>query len=188
MSTDTTDSQTMPAAGRAPAAPPAAGYIGALLAVLLIAAGCIAMRDACIAAGWLGGPLWIDAAIDWIDGLEFTGWMIAAGIALVLLGAWMLYSAVRPRRTTALQLDARSAVWIRPADLARAASATAHRVPGVLEATSRATRRTLVITAHTTDPANPDIAAQTQHAVRTSVAQGLANEPNVVVRVRKAER
>lgn len=192
MSTDTvpshphTDQPAMPAEGRAPVAPPAAGYIGALLAVLVIAAGCIALRDAFIAAEWISGPLWVDAAIKWVDGLRFAGWMIAAALGLVLIGGWALYSALRPRRKTAVQLQARSAIWIKTVDLARIATTTADTVPGVLDARARATRRKVVVTVHTTDPANPVIAANTEHTVRATVGDVLAGQPKIIVRARKA--
>lgn len=185
--THRTDPAAVPAAGRAPVAPPAAGYVGAVLAVLLIAAGCIALRDGFIAAGWFGGPLWFDAAINWIDGLTFQGWMIAAGIAAVVIGAWILFSALRPRRATGIRLDAHSGIWIAPVDVARIAARAAQKVPGVLDAHTTATRRTLTVTAHTTGP-NADIKADIETAVADAVTTILAAPPKLAVRLREGDR
>ena len=70
--------------------------------------------------------------------------------AAVLVGAWCVYAALRPRRRTAVAVAARSSVWIAPADLARLASRAAETVPGVLDARSSATLRKITVTAHTT--------------------------------------
>ncbi len=57
--------------------------------------------------------------------------MIPVGVVLAPVGAWWVLAALKPRRRTALALQARSAVWIRPRDLAHLLAATAERVPGV---------------------------------------------------------
>lgn len=177
----------MPATGRTPVAAPAAGFLGLVLAVILIALGVVALRDAIIAAGWLNGPLWIDGTIDWIDGLSFSSWMIPAGIAALLVGLWMVICALKPRRKTAIEVAARSAVWIDPVDLARAASYAAERVPGVLSAQSVATRRKLAITAEVTEASNTSIRTAIETAVRDVVAV-LAKTPKITVRTRTGGR
>ncbi|MFV9427708.1 DUF6286 domain-containing protein [Rhodococcus aetherivorans] len=177
----------MPAAGRTPVATPAAGFLGVVLAVILIALGIVALHDAVIAAGWLNGPLWIDAAIDWIDGLSFSSWMIPAGIAALLVGLWMVMCALKPRRKTAIEVAARSAVWIDPVDLARAASHVAERVPGVLSAHAVATRRKMIITAEVTEASNTSIRTAIETAVRDVLAV-LAQTPKITVRTRTGGR
>lgn len=178
--------KTMPAAGRAPVATPGVGYVGAVLALLLVAAGVVALRDTAVALGWLGGPPWIDTAIDWIDGLRFQTWMIPAGIAAVLAGLGMLLSALTPRRTRVIAVAARSAVWIDPTDLARVASHAASAVPGVLDARSTATRRKIVVTADVVDPNDPSIPTAVDVAVR-DVTEILAAAPKIIVRTRTGE-
>ena len=95
-------------------AAPAAGYVGTLIAVLMLGLGVIALRDSAVSAGWLDGRPWITTVINWIDGLTFAWWMIPAGIAAILVGAWWVYAALRPRRRTALAVTAASSVWIAP--------------------------------------------------------------------------
>lgn len=177
----------MPAAGRTPVAAPAAGFLGLVFAALLFAVGVVALRDAVIAAGWVNGPLWVDAAIDWIDGLKFATWMIPAGIVALLVGMWMVICALKPRRKTAIAAAARSSVWINPVDLARAASHTAHTVPGVLAVRSVATRRKLTITAEVTEASNTSISAAIEAAVH-DIAAVLAEAPKITVRTRTGGR
>jgi hypothetical protein len=115
--------------------------------------------------------------INWIDGLTFAWWMIPAGIAAILVGAWWVYAALRPRRRTALAVTAASSVWIGPADLARLVSRAAEKVPEVLEARSSATLRKLTVTAHTTaEGGATQMKSAVADAVRDSVA-AIVNPP-----------
>lgn len=176
--------KTLPAPGRAPVAAPAAGYVGTLVALLTLAVGVIALRDSTVSAGWLGGRSWITAAIEWIDGLTFTWWMIPAGIASIIVGVWWVYAALRPRRRTAIAVAAQTSVWIAPADLARVASHAAATVPGVLDARSSATLRKIKVTVQiTADSTGNEIKNAVTQAVRDS--GGFLTAPHkVAVRTR----
>jgi hypothetical protein len=140
-----------PTPANAPVAAPAAGYVGTLIALLLLGLGVVALRDSAVSAGWLDGKEWTKTAIGWLDGLSFAWWMIPAGILAIVVGIWWVYAAVRPRRRTAVAVAADSSVWISPADLARVASAAAESVAGVLDARSTATLHKITVTAHTTE-------------------------------------
>ena len=175
----------VPTAGRAPVATPAAGYVGTLIAVLILGLGVIALRDSAVSAGWLDGRPWITTVINWMDGLTFAWWMIPAGIAAILVGAWWVYAALRPRRRTALAVNAASSVWIAPADLARLASRAAETVPGVLDARSSATLRKITVTAHTTaDSGATQMKSAVVEAVRDSAAAIVNPPPKIRVRTR----
>jgi hypothetical protein len=175
----------VPTAGRAPVAAPAAGYVGTLIAVLMLGLGVIALRDSAVSAGWLDGRPWITTVINWIDGLTFAWWMIPAGIAAILIGAWWVYAALRPRRRTALAVTAASSVWIGPADLARLVSRAAEKVPEVLEARSSATLRKLTVTAHSTvEGGATQMKSAVADAVRDSVAAIVKPPPKIRVRTR----
>lgn len=184
--------ETHPVAGtrraaNAPYAPPAASWAGAFIAVALLVAGVIALRDTTIALGWVDGQKWVDSFVDWIDGLRFEPWMVPAGIAAALLGVWMVVSAVRPRRRIALPVTAQSAVWIRPADLAHCATAAATTVPGVLEARSTVTPRKLTVRATVTDADDPALANRIRDAV-APIIDALQRQPKLVVRTRTGGR
>ncbi|MDX1890723.1 DUF6286 domain-containing protein [Mycolicibacterium sp. 050158] len=167
---------------KAPVAAPAAGYVGTLIAVLLLGLGVVGLRDGAVAAGWLDGMSWTASTVGWLDGLSFAGWMIPVGVVAVLIGVWSVLSALRPRRRTATAVNAQSSVWIGPADLARLATAVAEDVPGVLRARSTATLRKITVTAHTTGGSGATgIDAAVADSVRHAVA--ILREP-VKVRVR----
>ena len=89
-----------PAPARTPRAPAAASYTGALLSVLLVAAGVVGIRDGLVAASALNGSLWTTDAVNWLDGLRFAYWMPPAGVLAVILGLVLVLVAVTPRRRT----------------------------------------------------------------------------------------
>jgi len=122
-----------------PVAAPAAATVGVLLALLLPGAGVVGVRDGAVGAGWLHGAYWTRSAAQHIDGLTPQVWMIPVGVVLAPVGAWWVLAALKPRRRTALALQARSAVWIRPRDLAHLLAATAERVPGVTHTSTEGT-------------------------------------------------
>jgi hypothetical protein len=160
-----------PAAASPPVAAPAAGYVGTLIAVLLLGLGVVALRDGAVSAGWLDGKEWTKNAVGWVDGLTFAWWMIPVAIVAIVVGLWWVYAAVRPRRRTAVAVAARSSVWIAPADLARLASAAAESVAGVLDARSSATLHRITVTAHTTaDDGAADVESAITDAVRDATA------------------
>jgi hypothetical protein len=184
-----TDERTKPASGQAPVAAPAAGYIGTFIALIMLSVGVVALRDSAVSAGWFEGRLWISAVIEWIDGLTFQWWMIPVGIAAIIIGLWWVYAALRPRRRTAVAVDAHTSVWISTADLARIASHTAETMPGVLDARSSARPRKVKITADVTvEDADKAIKAAIGDAVRDSLTGFLTSPPKIVVRTRTGGR
>ena len=76
--------------------------------------------------------------------------MIPVGVVLALVGVWWVLAALKPRRRTALALQVRRAVWIRPRDLAHLLAATDGRVPGVTHTSASAKRRRVSVTVDTT--------------------------------------
>ncbi|MEU0494574.1 DUF6286 domain-containing protein [Mycobacterium sp. NPDC006124] len=172
-----------PAPGRPPVAAPAAGYVGALLALLILAAGAIALRDAAVHFGWLTGTAWIDAAVSGLDGLTPQGWMLPAGVVAVLVGLWWIYAAIRPRRRTALEVPASTSVWITKADLARLARAAAGSVPGVLDSRASASLRSVKVTADVTGD-DPTLKAAITTAVADAIGGFTTTTPRITVRTR----
>jgi hypothetical protein len=165
----------LPAAGRAPVGAPPAGYVGTLIAVLLLGAGVIAMRDTAVLAAWLNGQPFTTTVIEGIDGLTVTWWTSPVGLLAILIGLWWIYAALRPRRRTAVPVAAETSVWISLADLARIASAAAEDVPGVLDASSSANLHKIVVTAHTTADAG---SAGAGKQIKTDVAAAVADKLN----------
>lgn len=141
----TADALPLPAAGRMPTATATARYIGVALALVLLAAGVLALREAGVALGWIAGTSWISGAAAMVDGLHSQWWMVPAGVTTAVVGTWMVFAALRPRRKTVVAVDAAGAVWMRPRDVARLASYAAASVPGVEVLCSEATRRKVTL-------------------------------------------
>ena len=172
-----------PAPGRPPVAAPAAGYVGALLALLILAAGAVALRDAAVHFGWLRGAAWIDTAVAGLDGLSPQGWMLPAGVVIALVGLWWIVAALRPRRRTALEVPAQTSVWIAKTDLARLARAAADSVPGVLDSRASASLRTVKVTADVTGD-DPALEAAISTAVADAIGGFTTTTPRLKVRTR----
>ena len=180
---DETDAGTRPgppAAAKSPVGPGVITAVGVLLALGLVALGVVAVHDALVPAALAGGPAWIDSAIDGLDGLEPAPWMVPAGIAMVIVGAWALVIALRPRRSTAIALAARTGVYLRPKDVARIARTSAEDVDGVTSARASATRRAVTLRVRAT--ATGQVAADVRAAVAEALSP-LAVAPKVRVRV-----
>jgi hypothetical protein len=158
--------QPLPSAGRAPTAAPPAAAIAVLLALSMLAAGVVALRDAAVSWGWVQGTRWTDLAITHIDGLRFHGPILGAGALAVAVGAWMIAGALRRRPRTAVALVAPTSVWTPTRDIARIASHTAGTVAGVIHVRAKATRRKIVVTAELADPA---ISAEVKCAITTAL-------------------
>jgi hypothetical protein len=176
-------STARPGARRPPAALPAAAPAGVFLALVLLGLGVVALRDTAVALQWLHGTPWIDTVIHRIDGLRFASTMIPAGIAALAVGVALVISALRPRRSTAVAVTAASSVWISPWELAAVATHAANSVPGVFDARTAATRRTLTVSARVADTKT----AQTKtNDIETAVhaATGIVSSPpKVTVRI-----
>jgi hypothetical protein len=97
------------------------------------------------------------------------------------LGLLCVYAALKPRRTRAVALTARTSVYLDLSDTARVAAAVARAVPGVTTATARARRRKITVRAAST---GADPVAQ-RAAIADTVADALAplaKAPKVRVR------
>ena len=102
---------------------------------------------------------------------------------LALVGVWWVLAALKPRRRTAVALQADSAVWIRPRDLAHLATATADGVPGVTHTSASAKRRKVSVTVDTTSSDTTATRSEVTEAVTDRLA-ALASAPRVKVTAR----
>jgi len=179
--------KALPRAGRAPVGTASAAVAGGVAAVALTVLGAIALRDTAVVVGWIQGSLWIDATVEWIDGLSFQTWMIPAGTAAVVIGLILVIVALTPRRTRVLAVRATSSVWMSTDDLARLATAAAHTVAGVLDVRSDATGRKITVTAQVTDT-DGAVAGEIERAVRRCVHPVIVSDPAVHVRIHTGRR
>ncbi len=184
---NSTDTRLQPVDPKTPLALPAAAFTGPLIAVLVLAAGVVGIRDGILGAGWITGTSWTTAAAEWIDGLAFAGWMIPVAIAAIIIGLFLLLAALRPRRKTAVALTAQTSVWIEPAAIARIAADVARSVPGVLNAKATATRRAVTIRAQVTGDDRSGIAETITEQVKIAL-EPVQKAPKVTVRSRVGGR
>jgi len=124
-------------AAKTPVGPGSISAVGLLLALLIVGIGVVGVQAALVAAGLLTGKPWLTWALERPNGLTPAGWMLAVGLVLALIGLWLLLTALRPRP--------RTAVFLRPRDLARLAVAAAQDVDGVQDAHASATRRKVTV-------------------------------------------
>ncbi len=157
---------------------------GLLVAALIVAVGVVGVQHA-LYAGGLVGTSWLDETIAGVDGLRSALWVLLLGVALVIVGVWLLVTALRPRPKKALALRAETGVYLRPRDLERLASAAATDVPGVLDVSASATRRKVKITVEATG--DQDVAANVTAAVRDRLSS-LERPPGVSVAVSESGR
>lgn len=177
----------LPAPGPVPTATATSRYIGVAVAIMLLIGGVIAIREAGLVFGWLDGTSWFRAAVATADGLHRQWWMVPLGSVAVLLGGWLVFAALRPRRKTAVAVDATGSVWMRPRDIARLARHAAGSVPGVEVLSSEATRRKVTLYVGLRDVESPDGAKGAITAAVASATEILLPPPRVAVRIGTSE-
>ena len=89
-----------PSPAKPPVAAPMASVCAVVLALGLIGAGAVAVRDVLVTTGAVAGSSWTVAGLARLDGLTAPGWMLPGGLARGVLGFVMLLVAVAPRRRT----------------------------------------------------------------------------------------
>jgi len=172
-------------AAKAPVGSGAISVVGLVLALLLTAAGLVAIRDALVRSGLLAGQPWTEQTLRALDGLSAAAWMVPVGAALILLGLWLLLTVLRPRRRTAISVTSSTGVFLRLRDVARLAERAAEQVDGVLVARARATRRAVTVRVRSTG------SSETAEGVRSAVSgrlSALDQIPTVKVHLEKGAR
>jgi hypothetical protein len=156
------------------------GVVGPVLATVLIAIGVVLLHDAISAADDTPGRSWLAAIVEGLDGFTAEWWLVPAGVAVALIGVWLIVTALRPRSRKTLAVTSATGVFLHTRDIARLASAAADDVDGVLSANSVASRRTVTVAVES-DTAG--VADHVQRAVAQRLA-ALADPVKVKVRVR----
>ncbi|SIS22439.1 DUF6286 domain-containing protein [Williamsia sterculiae] len=164
-----------------PSANPGSVYLGLLSGVALLALAAIALRDLIVKAGWVDGSGWLANAFGWFSRLTWQSWMWVPAVALVIVGLGVLWVAVKPRRTTHVQVYANT-IWTRRVDLARRASAAARGVDGVETASTLVKRNKAKVSVGATDD-DPGLPARVRDAVDDALAH-TGRSLRVVVRTR----
>lgn len=172
--------------GPAPVAVAGAGKVAVVLALILAAAGGVAVRDAVIGLGWAAGSTWLPAVADTVDGATPGGWLVPAGVALALAGLALMVIALSPRRRTAVAVRAETPVYLSVAGIAALAAARARDVAGVVDARATASTRRVVLRCRVTGDDSGALRRTLTDAV-TQTLSALESPPRVVVRTRTEE-
>lgn len=157
------------------------GVVGPVLAVVLAAVGVLLIRDALIAFDVVPGAALLPAILDRLNGYTAEWWMVPAGVAVALLGLWLVVTALRPRSRKTVPVTSATGVFLHTRDIARLASDAAEEVDGVVSATSTASRRAVTLTVRST--ATAGIADGVTDAVTRRLSP-LETSPRIKVRVR----
>lgn len=175
------------AAGRARGvrATPGAALPAAVFAVCLLALAAIALHDLVIGWDWASGDQWFAAAARWLGRLSWQSWMLPAAIAAVVVGLWLAWLTVAPRRRTHLALAGQTrwaAEYLRPQDLAMHCGAIARDIEGVESARATATFRKVTVRLKT-DPRGDAERATTElrHRLSDELA-AFVREPKLLVK------
>ncbi|WP_328291473.1 DUF6286 domain-containing protein [Kineococcus sp. NBC_00420] len=188
----------MPAMPATPATQPAAmraatqksgsgaiGVVGPLLAILLLALGVLLLRDALVAAGIFSGKQWASSAVSGLQGFAPVWWLIPVGVVVVLIGVWLVVTALRPRSRKTLPLTSQTGVFLHTRDVARLASGAAADVDGVLGVSSTATRRKVTVSVQATGHGSGGSGLrESVEAAVTERLSALQSPPRVAVAVR----
>jgi hypothetical protein len=155
---------------------PAASGLALVLGVALIGVGVVAVHDLAVDRGWATGSSWTGSALDSLDGLTAGAGVVAAGIALALVGLLVLVAAVKPAPRTHLATPGEADLWVTAAAVRALAVGAAEDTAGVESARARLRRGRLSVTAQSDDPGADRLV---EAAVRASLA-GLTTHDIVV--------
>lgn len=171
-----------PKAAKTPVGPGAITFVGGLLAIAVILIGALGLQTTASAVGITNSKPWLSQLITGSDGLRPLGWMLPVGVLVVLVGLWLLLTALRPRPKTAVPLDAQTGVFIRPRDVASLAEHAADDVDGVAKVRARATRSKVTLTVDSTG--GPGVTDAVKAAV-TEQLSALKKAPRVSVKTKE---
>ncbi|WP_018157436.1 DUF6286 domain-containing protein [Demetria terragena] len=180
-----------PAHGKAPKHPqaaPAAVFGAVLVGLMLLALGAAAIQWMVVRQDWASGPAVLDRLVDAIDGSRVADWGLLAGIPMALIGLWLLFVALKPRRRTHERISDDLDAWLTPGALCALAETAAEDVPGVLQATGSLRRKTALTVRVATEPdVQPEsVIEQVRAEVSSRVAE--LTTRTVDVRPTKASR
>lgn len=159
--------------------------LGILLALVLAAGGALAVRDALVYGGVLGGTPFLHSLAKAVESLRPEVWVLVAGILLALLGLLLLVRALRPSPPKVTAVRADTGVYLRPRDVSRLAETAAESVDGVLAVHVSATPRRVGVDVRSTG--DPGVADRVREAVAVRL-EPLENQPAVRVRTERPSR
>lgn len=132
---------------RDPRRRPAAAWFGLAGAFLLAGLAVLAGQHFAAERGSTPEASWLRQALAALDDPRPSIWVLAAGIAVMVLGLAFLIAALLPARRSHLRAEDCSCLWISPRALEAMAADAAERAPGVLHGRGAVRRRRLKVEA-----------------------------------------
>lgn len=160
--------------------------LGMLWALGLIGLGGVGVRDALVYAGAIDGKPWLEQLAGHLNDREPHDWMIPAGVAVAMVGLFLIVVALRPRPRKGIALTAHTGVYLSSGSVQRVSKSVASQVDGVDTTSVSASRRSVKITA-TTFSDSPEATRAEIERVVTDRLSALEQPPVVRVRVTRAE-
>lgn len=163
------------------------GWLGPLLAVLLLGIAVVLGQDAwtrLTGGAGSGTSTWLGATIAALDGLAPSAALAVPAAIAIIIGLVLLVWAFSPRKRKALVLRGDLGAHLTTRDVARLASGAARQVDGVLDASASATRRKVTVQVTTTGD------GATRGAVQADVQRALsalADAPKVTITAKTAD-
>ncbi|MDY6049076.1 MAG: hypothetical protein SPI77_00645 [Corynebacterium sp.] len=135
-----------------PTADPKIRWFSVAVSLLFLLGGIVGIHDLWV--HFTGAPAWLTPVTKFIAAKRFRLWLLGVAAALFLLALILLVQVFLPRARTHRRLTTQAAVWMRPIDIARMCSGQVERVPGVVEAHTVVTPKSVTITVEgdMTDP------------------------------------
>ncbi|UZN03610.1 DUF6286 domain-containing protein [Cellulomonas sp. S1-8] len=159
------------------------GWVGVVLAVVVLGVAAVLLHDGLVALGALGGDPWVLTAADAVGRVEPTWQVALVGALLALAGLRLVVVALQRRRRPGIPLTAGGGQYLLGQDVARLASGAASQVDGVLDVKSTWGRR--AVTVHATTDGGEEVDGRIHVAVVTRL-DALTDAPRVVVRTRRS--
>lgn len=153
------------------------GWLGPLLAVLLIAVAVLLGQDAWVRLNGAQSS-WLGSVISALNGLAPSAALAVPAAIAIIIGLLLLVAAFSRRKRKALVLRGDLGAHLTTRDVARLASGAARQVDGVLDASASATRRKVTVEVTTTGDGATPTAVQTDV---TRALSALADAPKVTI-------
>ncbi|WP_068275624.1 DUF6286 domain-containing protein [Aldersonia kunmingensis] len=169
-----------------PRGTPVAAAVAIGISGALIGAGLIAGREFLVEHDVIDEAPWIANTFGWVGRLSWATWMLPVAIGAVVLGLLLVVVAAKPRSHSHVGTATSPALWLTTTDTARASTAAALHVEGVIRAHTTADRRTVRVRV-VSDDTNPDIVDAVQHRVGRALAE-LDPKPEIRVSVDRSNR
>ncbi len=170
-----------------PKAAPVAALTAVIIAVLFIALAVVGVHDLAVTQKWATGTSWSRTVIDGTNGATRADWVIPLAVLALLIGLFLLFVSLRPRRSTHQYVpdeDDSVDVWITPGALTKMVKSAAEDAPGVLSAHPRVSTRAVRVSVGTIPDADEGQVIDSVQALVDERIGALSDRP-VKVHTRK---